>query len=257
VPRLEPAGTAVLTLPVTFRRRGEARLGRVVVSSEAPWGLLRAEAVVEAPAVVQVWPREGRPTRALHARLSMGQAAGARTAEAACAPDDLHGVRAWRDGDDPRRLHAASSLRRGEPMVADWRERRAGQVVLALGPCRDRASVVLLERSVSVLATAWSLCHREAWRCTLLVGGTAVSPGAGAYPLGLDLLSRTRARDTLSVDAGAARLRRAQPGLLVLVGGAEAGGALAGLQRTLGPRCEAWWLDTRTPAVQRCVEGLP
>lgn len=254
--RLEP-GTTTLACPLTVRTRGEVRLARLVLWSEWPWGLVRAEATWAAPAQVLAWPREGRPTAALRQRLRAGRAPGGRAALVACAPDDLHGVRAWREGDDPRRLHAASSLRRGEPTVADWRERQAEHVAIVLGPHRSAASAPLLERSVSVAASLWSLCQREGLPCSLHVG-TQACRGTASYAQGLDLLARVRARaaDPLAGALAAAGARGAGSGRIVVVGGPEAGSALAALRPPGGTGHEPWWLDVRAPGLSRYVEGL-
>ncbi|MFM8980921.1 MAG: DUF58 domain-containing protein [Planctomycetia bacterium] len=255
--RLEAGATAQASLPLSLRTRGDAQLSRVRVHSAFPWGLVHAEVVAEAPARVLAWPREGRPTPALRARLRAGRAAGARMALASTAPDDLHGVRAWREGDDPRRLHAASSLRRGEPAVADWRERQAEQVELVLGAHPGAAEAACFERAVSVAASLWSLCQREGLPCTLHAGARRASLPSG-YAAGLDLLARVRVRETAALPAVLERsaARRAGAGLVVVVGGAAAGAQLAAARGAGARGLPAWWLDVRGPGLARWVEGL-
>lgn len=257
VAHVQPGLPAHASVPLVLRSRGEVRLARVAAWSEFPWGLVRAEVQAEPTAQVLAWPREGRPTPALRARLRAGHAPGARMALVTAAPDDLHGVRPWREGDDPRRVHAASSLRRGEATVADWRERQAEQVALVLGPHPGAAAAAWLERSVSVAASLWSLCQREGLPCTLHVAERTCSLPAG-YAAGLDLLARVRAREAAALPEVLARLAalRDGPGLVVVVGGPEAGAQLEAARRGAPRPLAAWWLDVRGTGLARWVEGL-
>ncbi|MCB9830363.1 MAG: DUF58 domain-containing protein [Planctomycetes bacterium] len=66
--------------------------------------------------------------------------------------EELHGVRAWREGDDPRRVHARTSARRGEPIVTEWRGACGQEITLMLAPV---ARAPTSERAVRAAAMIW------------------------------------------------------------------------------------------------------
>ncbi|MGV8965443.1 MAG: DUF58 domain-containing protein [Cellulomonas sp.] len=115
------ADRITLTYPIKPTRRGRWPLGPLVVRRTDPFGVARTRATLGEQAEIAVWPQVvalplprgslvGEPDRV---------ALGARTPSS----DDA-ALRDYREGDDLRRVHWASSARRGELLVRS--DERAG-----------------------------------------------------------------------------------------------------------------------------------
>jgi len=161
-------------------RRGRWPLGPLVARRTDPFGVVRTRSTLGQPVEVAVWPQVvdlALPTGALVGdpdRVALG----ARSP----SPDDA-GLRSYRIGDDLRRVHWASSARRGELVVrSDERAgRRTASVLLDLPP--DRAGI---EWTVS-LATSMGLAALGAGHPVRMLGGRSSRPGmAGAAGAGGD-----------------------------------------------------------------------
>jgi uncharacterized protein (DUF58 family) len=166
-------GRIALTYPVIAARRGRWALGPLVVTRVDPFGVAKLTTSLGDSALIAVWPavtdlqvpREslvGDPDRV---------ALGARTP----STDDAS-LRDYRPGDDLRRVHWATSARRGELMVRS--DERAGMrpVTVMLDLPSRRAS---LEWSIS-LATSMALAMLDAGHPVRLLGGP--SSADGEYP---------------------------------------------------------------------------
>jgi uncharacterized protein (DUF58 family) len=152
-------------------RRGRWPLGPLVVRRTDPFGVVRTRSTLGGPVDVAVWPQVAVLT--LPAGALVGEpdrvALGARSP----SPDDA-GLRTYRVGDDLRRVHWASSARRGELLVrSDERAgRRTATVLVDLPP--DRAGI---EWSVS-LAASIGLATLDAGHPVRLLGGRSTHPDA-------------------------------------------------------------------------------
>ncbi len=193
-------GEGTARVSVTFQRRGWRRLRPVRVSSTYPLGIFAATRDTDAPAEVLVHPREGVPTPALLDRLRGRSREAARTRAVAAGPDEFHGLREFRDGDDPRRIHWATSARRGAPTFVLRREEPARRVIVALAACRskDRAGDAAFERAVSAAAGILRASLRAGCRPTLVLSATSRGVQRGTLSVHRDgeLL---RALDALAV----------------------------------------------------------
>jgi uncharacterized protein (DUF58 family) len=185
VPHAAPGGAAEGAVSWRFGARGRTHLDAVVVRSTFPFGLVEHSLRHPLPADLVVWPRP----------VPAGSPAGARAAEG--TDDDLHtrgtgdflGLRAWRQGDPLRLVHARRSARLGSLVVVE----RAGETERAVhvqvpegqGPawerevgraCGEILRAFQLGRRVglSLPATAdrpaatWPPSAGAAWRRTLL-----------------------------------------------------------------------------------------
>lgn len=156
-------------------QRGRWPLGPLVVRRTDPFGVVRARSTLGDPVEVAVWPHV--VALALPAGALVGEpdrvALGARSP----SPDDA-GLRTYRVGDDLRRVHWASSARRGELLVrSDERAGRRSATVLLDLPA-DRAAV---EWTVS-LGASMGLAALEAGHPVRLLaprGGADEHGGAG------------------------------------------------------------------------------
>lgn len=164
------AGQITLTYPIKPTRRGRWPLGPLVVRRTDPFGVVRTRATLGEQAEVAVWPQVvalplprgslvGEPDRVT---------LGARTPSS----DDA-ALRDYRVGDDLRRVHWASSARRGELLVRS--DERAGlrptSVIIDLPA--DRAGI---EWTIS-LAASMGLALLEAGHPVRLLGGRASDDG--------------------------------------------------------------------------------
>jgi uncharacterized protein (DUF58 family) len=137
-----------------------------------PFGVVRTRSTLGDPVDVAVWPEVVGLT--LPAGALVGEpdrvALGARSP----SPDDA-GLRTYRVGDDLRRVHWASSARRGELLVrSDERAGRRTATVLVDLPA-DRAGI---EWSVS-LAASMGLAALGAGHPVRLLGGRSIGPETG------------------------------------------------------------------------------
>ncbi|RYV52527.1 DUF58 domain-containing protein [Pengzhenrongella frigida] len=186
------AGQITLTYPIAPTRRGRWPLGPLVVRRTDPFGVLRTRATLGEQAEVAVWPEVvelpiprgslvGEPERV---------AIGARTPSS----DDA-ALRDYRVGDDLRRVHWASSARRGELLVRS--DERAGlrpASVLVDLPA-DRTGI---EWTVS-LAASIGIALLGAGHPVRLLGGRASEDAAG-------ITSALRLHHLRDGSAGAARV---------------------------------------------------
>ncbi|MCI0342149.1 MAG: DUF58 domain-containing protein [Planctomycetales bacterium] len=152
VPQVPARGHAEGLVRILCRRRGLYPLGDLRVSTDFPFGLVRKSVWCRGGLTLAVLPRVGTLTRA---------ALGGRPAPNARAdggdgrrPGDgeFHGLRDYRDGDNPRRIHWRSTARARRLMVRDFREERISPALLcvaglgdgpALDPSADMAATVL------------------------------------------------------------------------------------------------------------------
>jgi uncharacterized protein (DUF58 family) len=252
------AGRAVRgRLPLTFQARGRQTLPASSVTSRYPLGAFRARLPGSEAASLVVWPREGRPTAALLARLAGGGEDLRPRRPVGRGSDDLFGVRPWREGDDPRRIHALSTARRGEAMVTDWRALPGHETWVVLGRLKGAPHEGLFERGVSVAATIWSALARAKRPGQLLVGGTTQRGGPQGLAAGLDLLALARPRAIAPARQRLRELaRRPAPRQVIVVGGPDDRSLLEEALRAAGTSGSAWWLDARSPQVERWVKGL-
>src|SRR5262245_2848151 len=164
-------GRAEVTTWVDFGRRGLRTLREPVVSSSFPLGIFSVSRR-EGTATLLVRAREGTATKEMIARLR-GDIGAATTVEVRRAGvDRFHGLREFRDGDDPRRIHWRTTARRGVRTFAEWRAESGRRVIVVLGRTVGRGAEAArrFERAVSVTATLLSACAREGLPVRLLLG---------------------------------------------------------------------------------------
>ncbi len=199
LPLVKPNQPARVKTHVRFGRRGEHELKTLALQSRYPLGLVRARRRVRAPASVLVHPAEGRVTGLLRARLRGRMLHTSRPTRAYRGDDVLYGVREFRDGDDPRRIHWRSTARRGDLTMTEWRAEEGTEVFIVLGRARGAGAKALVrfERAVSCAATVWRAAQRDQLRARLVLD-------AGEAPLhseqrcglggGLDALAHVKAQ---------------------------------------------------------------
>lgn len=157
-----------LTYSLLPARRGRWPLGPALVHTADPFGVLWADTAVGEAELVPVWPAVVDLSGT--AGALMGHAdrivLGARTP----SPDDAS-LRDYREGDDLRRVHWASSARRGTMLVRS--DERAGR----------RPATVLLDLPREPHALEWSISAAASIALSVLTSGHPVRMlGAGLNP---------------------------------------------------------------------------
>lgn|GEM_PF-1824799 len=253
-------GSATVRTTFVAERRGWKRFRPVRLSSRFPLALFEASVDLAAPCEVLVRPREGRATPALLAHLR-GMAVEQAAPRARLGTDEFHGLRAWRTGDDARRIHWRTSAKRGMLTYVERRDEGFGDVVVALarsaarGPEADRR----FEAAVSVAATVARAALRDHLRVRLVLGEPDALTarrvrGRGGLDLALDALAEVRAdggRRPLA--ALTALTARAAPTVVWVSATADA--SLPKVLAEAGAP-EALVLAIDDPALSRYVRGL-
>ncbi len=117
---------ATLNLPVPTARRGWMHPGRITLESRYPLGLFRAWSYVHPDVRVLVYPRpETTPLPAETPVAELGKGT-----EFGIGGDDFVGLRAYQQGDSPRRIAWRIAARTDTLVTKQFSERRAAELVL-------------------------------------------------------------------------------------------------------------------------------
>ena len=108
-------GDALLEIRVPTRRRGSIVLGRVEISTQFPYGLFRAWAVLHPAVTCVVYPRPAAVAPALPLAPSRSAGGSARRGE-----DDFAGLKDYHPGDPPRHIAWKAYARAGELLVKEF-----------------------------------------------------------------------------------------------------------------------------------------
>jgi uncharacterized protein (DUF58 family) len=265
-PVVPPSGSAEATAWTSFERRGLRRLRPPVASSSFPLGLFSISRK-EGAAALLVRPRVGTPTRALLARLRGDAGVATAASVRRAGVDRFHGLREFRDGDDPRRIHWRTTARRGVRTFAEWRVESGRRVTVVLGPLADRRADAhrRFERAVSVAATVVATCGREGLPVRLLLGqppreGDRGVPARGARGVerALDALALVRATEARRPGDDVSEIRRGPgPRTVVWVSPGSEEGVLETVRAAAGAGGVALHLRADDPDLERWVTGLP
>ena len=227
VARLGPRDGAAGTLDLIFPRRGRHRLGALHVASLYPLGLFRKGMRYPLDAEVLVFPELFPPGEIDVAASGL---AGERAASRAGWGHDLHALRGFRPGDDPRGIHWKKSA---QTRGLVYQERQAEETLRlsilfdnGTGRLAGEGELERFEHLVSEAATA-AVDHLDrGFEVELVTRSRRLSFGGGARQrralleiLALVEPAPASAAPLLAGDAGARQLR------LALDAPAVAGGA--------------------------------
>jgi uncharacterized protein (DUF58 family) len=164
-------------------RRGCHRFTGFRISTRFPFGFIRKSRDIDAPAEVLVYPALVPVPEAL---IRGGIAEAARQHMAVLSRSgEFHGLREFRQGDDPRDIHWRISARRGRPFVRELEEETGRIVIVVLdtaaplpgsGAVAERA----FEDAVSLAASLAVALLRKGLAVGLRTGDSVVPPSAGA-----------------------------------------------------------------------------
>jgi len=138
-----PNGATVLRTVVRPSRRGDVRLGPVVLLQGSRWGLWRRRSAVDSGATLTVYPDASRyvRARALSARRVL-TLLGARTVRARGEGMEFDSLRDYVVGDDVRRIDWTATARRARPITRVYRHERHRTVLIAVDASRLMGAVV-------------------------------------------------------------------------------------------------------------------
>lgn len=170
---LAPAQEADVLLACPSRTRGPLALGRTVIETDWPLGLIRAWSVIVPDAVCIIYPAPETTPPPLPGH---GAGEGEAGPQPRIGDDDFAGLRAHRAADSPRHV-AWKALARGAPLLTKQYVAAQGAEVLL-----DWSSLPTAlddERRLSRL-TAWVLqAERTGRRYALQLPGRVIGPGHG------------------------------------------------------------------------------
>ena len=173
VARLAPGEEQLVTWETTFLLRGAHPFPRLRVSTRFPFGLFVKAGHVHVGADVLVYPRIIPIGQALSRELASGAASARRRGRGS----ELHNLREYRAGDDPRMIHWRSSAKTGMLVIRELEAETAVDTRIVLdgtGANRER-----LEHGISEAASLAAHLFRAGARVELCGPGVHVPLGQG------------------------------------------------------------------------------
>ncbi|MEM6992356.1 MAG: DUF58 domain-containing protein [Myxococcota bacterium] len=201
--RVPGGGTVQITSSVVMHRRGPAKLPRAVVVTRFPFGLFIKRRTLGDGAAVLVYPhlRPG-PEADLDAPAGGDDEGEKRRARAG----EFFGLREYREGDDPRRIHWAAYARLSQPVVREMETGGLPARVLTVpdgaagDPAFEDAIEAAASRAVALLARGAQVALRAGGRTLVPLGH-----GVAQRRRVLEAFARAGfAEETTPADVGAA-----------------------------------------------------
>jgi uncharacterized protein (DUF58 family) len=238
---IERGGVRELSYPLRSDLRGKFTIGPLEIRVADSFGLVELGRSFSSRTTFVVTPRVVPLPRAVVAGSWMGDGDG-RTRTAAAAGEDDVVPRAYRDGDELRRVHWRSTARYGELMVRREEQRWRNRVMLLLDTRRGAHSgtgaTSSFEFAVSAAASIGVHLARAGLDGELMTDAGPVSTAGIFEDVLLDSLSVVQPSHGSDLGAGTAALRGGTSGLVIaIVGRLSAGVArqLAASRRDAGP----------------------
>lgn len=231
---LAPGARAEIALPVSALARGVLEQPVLCVRTSGPLGLLRRHRHALHPRPLVVRPAIASAS----ALLATSSVSGREPTSEAVAGDglDVLGVREWRAGDDPARVHWRSTVRHGFPVVLEReRQQQPGAVLVVVGSASGPPFEDVVARSCS---SSVDHLNRGARLRVVVLGARGArdeAPAAGVDEL-LDWWAGATASGLPDPAAVAAEVRPGEE-LVVAVDGVRSGGPAA-----------HWWPAARQAA---------
>jgi uncharacterized protein (DUF58 family) len=212
----------------TFPRRGRYTYSGFRLSTKFPFALFRKSRLVELTTEVIVFPQLAQLGHAAppRARVAGLEAQGRKGREG-----DFHGLREFRDGDDPRDIHWRSTAKAGRTLVREHEEEVARRVTIFLDnglpdgeSCPDELAKDGLERAISLAASLAADYLERGYAVRVLTRGDVVPPWLQGSPQLVRLLRTLALLPTMLPDVPfpAVADGAAEPILVVRRGGSHA-----------------------------------
>jgi len=239
--RIEPGGSRRLSYPIQPDHRGKFAIGPLHVRVADAFGLAKVGSTAAPPVTLVVTPTVTALAHIALAGSWLGEG-DARASTAAAAGEDDVVPRAYRDGDELRRVHWRSTARYGELMVRReeqrWRNRAVLFLDTRLGAHGGRGPASSFEYAVSAAASIGVHLAREEMDTEFVTDmGKVVAPGSFEDVL-LDTLAVIRPSRNASLSSGLAQLPVDSSGLFIVIAGHLTAGQareLVAARRASGP----------------------
>lgn len=260
--KIEPAGERGLKYSIQADQRGKYTIGPLNLRVADNFGLVKLGSVAAPPASLVVTPAITKLPRTALAGTWLGEG-GTRASTAAAAGEDDVVPRAYRDGDELRRVHWRSTARHGELMVRREEQRWRNRAVLFLDTRSaghgGRGLASSFEFAVRAAASIGVHLAREGIDGQFVTdAGTVHAPGSFEDVL-LDTLAVIKPSRVSSLGSGLSQVPRGNSGLLIAIAGympPEQARLLAAAKRTTGPAM-ALLLAASTWATEQPADDVP
>jgi uncharacterized protein (DUF58 family) len=239
--RIEPGGRRTLRYVLQSDRRGKFTIGPLNIRVADTFGLIRVGSEAGLTGNLVVTPAIIPLPRTSLAGTWLGEG-GTRASTAAAAGEDDVVPRAYRDGDELRRVHWRSTARYGELMVRREEQHWRNRAVLFLdGRASGHAGRGLtssFEFAVEAAASIGVHLAREGIDGELITDDGAVRAPGPFEDVLLETLAMIRPSRNPSLSAGLAQMPKESSGLMIAVVGSlpeDQARRLAAARRSSGP----------------------
>ncbi|MCH7871341.1 MAG: DUF58 domain-containing protein [Planctomycetes bacterium] len=166
-----PAGeTVTLDVSMTVPVRGGLHFKSARLSTRFPFGLFERRLTVVAEHQTLVFPALFPVRRTLKGRQALAAAQSLSAREQKQGQDEFYGLREYRHGDNPKRIHWRSTARTGQLLMREMVDLKPQSIIVILDTyLPPGAEESLRERAISAAATV--LCHalEQGYRLALIV----------------------------------------------------------------------------------------
>jgi uncharacterized protein (DUF58 family) len=219
---VERGGVRELSYPLRSDLRGKYVIGPLEIRIADVFGLVELGRSFTATTPLIVTPKVVPLARTIMAGSWVGEGDGQSRATAAAGEDDVI-PRAYRDGDELRRVHWRSTARYGELMVRREEQRWRNRVVLLLdtrrGAYAGSGPASSFEYAVSAAASVGVHLAREGLTGELITAEGAIAAAGMFEDVLLDSLAVMKPSNFRDLSRGITALRDAGPALAVVIAG--------------------------------------
>ncbi len=213
IPFLAAGESTTITVRMRCRDRGRLRFKGIRLSSRFPFFLFRKWARHGCEDEVVVFPRLGKWTGEWEPSQNAGEPAENGPAHRMRGDEEVYGLREYRAGDNPRRIHWRRSARTGQLMIREMVRTESSNVWCVLSTRiapRDAEESRRLETAISAAATFICTALERRARIGLICNGAPiiVLPPASGRACRPRLLRELAIRSPKAADPLAHHLRR-------------------------------------------------
>jgi uncharacterized protein (DUF58 family) len=219
---IERGGTRELSYPLRSDLRGKFTIGPLEVRIADAFGLVEMGRSFATQTTLMVTPKVVPLDRAVVNGSWVGEGEGRARATAAAGEDDVV-PRAYRDGDELRRVHWRSTARYGELMVRREEQRWKNRALLLLdtrrGAHAGTGATSSFEFAVSAAASIGVHLAREGLDGQLITDSGPIASSGLFEDVLLDALSVVQPSRNRDLSGGTGALRGGDGGLIIVVAG--------------------------------------
>lgn len=211
VPALRPAEQITLTVPAVATMRGRVKLSHLRLSTRFPFSIFTKSLILPRPQEIIAFPRLCRialPIRQIS--QSADSASSGLLTSRTRGDDEYYGIREYRSGDNPRRIHWRQSARTGQLMIREMSRFQDHRIWCIVHTRVDRGDVNQsenLERAISAAATVLCDALEQGARVGLICDGQPFC----VMPPGASRAYRPRLLRELALRAGSPNAELAEP----------------------------------------------